>query len=218
MGTGLTADSCLFLGTTQVLSNKEAATNFLNNAGERYEKTLAASAGPLARERAMFGKARILETMGKLPEATAAYQEVIKEFPQGTFKTIVDQRLEQLGKPDTAEFYKALAEYKPKPKKEAAEKSAAGPSGKAESLTLPENPDMPPLAAPAGAGREQFRHGGEHSQVVRHWDSTEDGDAEGRTAQGDGRIAHTSRARPIRRAAGEKVTLTPLSLRERGRG
>ncbi len=147
----LTADSCLFLGTNQVLSDKGAATNFLNNGTVCYEKTLAASVGPMAREQAMFGKARILESEGKLPEATAAYQELNKEFPQGTYKAVADQRLEQLGKPETAEFYKAVAEYKPKTKKEA-EKSAAGPSGKAESMTLPENPDMPPLTTPVRPG------------------------------------------------------------------
>ena len=148
----LTADSCLYFGVENSMGNKDAATNFLNNAAERYDKTIAGSLGPLARERAMFGKARILESAGKLPEATAAYQELNKEFPQGIYKAVADQRLEQLGKPDTAEFYKAVAEYKPKPKKEAAEKSAAGPSGKAEKLTLPENPDMPPIGAPVRPG------------------------------------------------------------------
>jgi hypothetical protein len=152
----LTADSCLFLGEAQIMGNKEAATNFLNNAVERYEKTMAASMGPMAHERAMFGKARILETAGKLPEATAAYQDLNKEFPQGTYKAIADQRLSQLGKPEAAELYKAVAEYKPNVKKEgdkkAVEKSAAGPGGKAETMKLPDNPDVPPITAPNKPG------------------------------------------------------------------
>jgi hypothetical protein len=147
----LTADSCLFLGQYQLMGEKEKATNLMNIAVDRYEKSLAASLGPMAHERALFGKARVLESVGKLPEATAAYQDLLKEFPQGTYKAVADQRLEQLGKPDTAEFYKAVAEYKPKVKKEA-EKSAAGPSGKAENLKLPENPDIPPFAPPSRPG------------------------------------------------------------------
>jgi hypothetical protein len=148
----LTADSCLFLGQVQIVGGRDAALKYLEEAGNRYQKSLTTSAGPLANERAMFGKARILETAGKLPEATAAYQELNKEFPQGTYKAIADQRIEQLGKPEAAELYKAIAEFKPKPKKEAekkeAEKSAAGPGGKAESMKLPDNPDVPPIAAP----------------------------------------------------------------------
>ena len=78
----LTADTCLFLGQSELLVNKEAAATHLSQAAVRYEKTIAASASSLARERAMFGRARILESVGKLPEATAAFQDLFKEFPQ----------------------------------------------------------------------------------------------------------------------------------------
>jgi hypothetical protein len=149
----LTADSCLFLGVDQQLVNKEAAANFLKEAAGRYDKIIVAPPGPIAHERSMFGKARILESTGNLQEATTAYQDLIKAFPQGTYKAVAEQRIAALGKPETVEFYKALAEYKPKPPKKEAEKkepekSAAGPSGKIENMKLPENPDMPPLTTP----------------------------------------------------------------------
>jgi hypothetical protein len=140
------------------MGNKEAAANFLKEAAGRYDKTIASPLGPIAQERAMFGKARVLESAGQLQEATTAYQDMIKAFPQGTYKAVAEQRIAQLAKPDTAEFYKAVAEFKPKPPKEAekkaAEKSGAGPSGKIENMQLPENPEMPPLAAPVKPGEE----------------------------------------------------------------
>ena len=48
----LTADSCLFLGQSQLMGNNEAARNFLNEAGQRYEKTwsFARPDGPRTRD------------------------------------------------------------------------------------------------------------------------------------------------------------------------
>jgi hypothetical protein len=144
----LAADTFLSASENQLKEHKDVANQYFNFALERYEKTLAASPDYMARERAMFGKARILESLGKLPEATAAYTDLNKAFPEGTYKAIADQRIEQLAKPEIAEFYKALAQYTPPPKKEA-EKPAASPRSKLENIApLPENPEQPPMPKP----------------------------------------------------------------------
>jgi hypothetical protein len=121
----------------------------------------------------LFGKARVLESTGKLAEATAAYQQLNTEFPKGTYTAIAEQRLEQLGKPDTAELYQALAQYSPKPKTEKpkteipkeAEKAAAGPRTKLENMTLPENPEEP--APPKTSGKAEPSNSGAAASAPR---------------------------------------------------
>ena len=70
----------------------------------------------------MFGKARAIESLiqnkAQVDEAVAAYQELNERFPHGMFKTVADQRLEQLQKKETVKFYESLAQYTPKPKVE----------------------------------------------------------------------------------------------------
>ena len=112
----------------------------------------------------MFGRARALESLGKIAEATEAYNELNKEFSNGIYKSVAEQSLKLLEKPDTAEFYKALADYNPKPKSDKEkEKPATGPRGTLEGITpLPENPpgfslpENPPSLKPE-AGKESSK-------------------------------------------------------------
>ena len=103
----LAADSLLAVGQGEFLPQKENALQHLNIAMDHYQKTLDEMSSPIARQRAMFGKARLMETVGKLPEATAAYQDLNKEYPKGIYNAIAAGRIAQLGKPETAEFYQA---------------------------------------------------------------------------------------------------------------
>ena len=160
----LAADSCLYLGQSAVLLSKDESNKFYNEALKRYQESVDATTDSMARERAMFGKARTLESLGQLKEATDAYQKLNNDFPKGTYKFIATQRLEELAKPDSVEFYKALVMYNPKPKKEAEKtgtgasasspKPEVGPRGKLESIgPLPDNPDvLPPMPQPVKPG------------------------------------------------------------------
>ena len=129
----LAADTCLCVGENEIMTQKDTALQHFNIAMDHYDKTAAEMSNPIARQRAMFGKGRLLESVGKLPEATAAYQDLNKEYPKGIYKAVAEGRLEQLGKAETAGFYQALAKYTPKSKKEKpaekknAGKAAAGP-------------------------------------------------------------------------------------------
>jgi hypothetical protein len=155
----LAADMILAAAENELFQQKGVATQHLAQAMDLYEKTWQSSSNPIGRQRALFAKARILETEGKLSDATAAYEELNKQFPKGAYKTIADSRLLQLSRPETDEFYKALAAYNPKAKKEnekPVQKSAAGPRGKLENMTLPDNPDeqgapKPPVKSPASS-------------------------------------------------------------------
>jgi hypothetical protein len=140
----LAADTLLQVSESQGMEHKDVATQYCSFAVDRYEKTLAAPPpGYMARERAMFGKARALESLGKLEDAVRAYQDLNKEFPEGSYKAVADERLRKLDKPETAEFYRAFAQFTPKPTKES-------PRGKVDSLApLPENPEEPPMPTPS---------------------------------------------------------------------
>lgn len=144
----LTADTLLAIGEAEITTQKENAGQHFNIAMDHYQKTLDDMSNPIARQRAMFAKGRLFESVGKLAEAAAAYQDLNKEYPKGIYTAVAEGRLEQLKNPETAEFYQALAKYTPKKtEKPAAKKgggnAAAGPRGALENMTLPENPEEP---------------------------------------------------------------------------
>ena len=113
-------DTALMVGTNKILVDKTVGVEYLTQARKLYEQALDTLTIPGAREQAMFGRARAIESSiqkkADRDEAVAAYQELNKNFPNGMFKAIAEQRIEQLGKPDSLVFYDALAQYKPKPK------------------------------------------------------------------------------------------------------
>ncbi|MGA2255319.1 MAG: hypothetical protein ABSG53_11705 [Thermoguttaceae bacterium] len=136
-------DTALMVGTNRILTDKKIGIEYLNDAQKRYTEALKTLTIAGAKEQAMFGKARAMESMSQnkaqVDEAVAAYKELIERFPNGMFKPVADQRIEQLQKKDALEFYRALAQYAPKPKVES-------PRSKLDNLgPLPENPTDEPL-------------------------------------------------------------------------
>jgi len=150
------ADTALMAGTNRVITNKKVGIEFLNDAEKRYSEALKTLTIPGAREQAMFGKARAMESLIKngddLKAAKEAYEELKKSYPNGMFKMVADQRIDQLQKSDALKFYEALAQYSPKPKLES-------PRSKLEGLTpLPDNPTDEPVTpnAPGRTGSQSM--------------------------------------------------------------
>ena len=141
------ADTNLMIGTNKILTDKKVGLDYLTRAKEIYVKALDNLTLPAAKEQAMFGKARatesLIESKSDLEDAVAAYQDLNKSFPDGIYKTLAAQRIEQLRKKDALKFYLALAQYTPKPK-------AESPRSKLEKLgPLSDNPpDEPVPTAP----------------------------------------------------------------------
>lgn len=116
-------DTALMVGANQLFTDKKRGVEYLTQARKYYEDALPTLTIPAAKEQAMFGKARAIEALiqdqAQLDEALKAYQELNRSFPQGMFKTVAEQRIEQLSKPadhsDVLKFYRALAQYTPKP-------------------------------------------------------------------------------------------------------
>jgi hypothetical protein len=139
-------DTSLMIGTNRILTDKKAGIAFLTQARDIYAKALETLTIPAAREQAMFGKARAIESLiqdkAQVDEALAAYQALNDAFPGGMYKALADQRIEQLKKGEIAEFYQTLAEYVPKAKGE-----GEGPRSPLARLgNLPDNPpEEPPV-------------------------------------------------------------------------
>ncbi|MGD0896497.1 MAG: hypothetical protein ABR915_01595 [Thermoguttaceae bacterium] len=136
----LAADQYLFIGSYQLFHNKAAAAEALNKALEVYQNILKEATSPMAQERACFGLARTLECMNRLDEAVVRYQQVVGNWPKGMFATAAQDRLDDLAKMSTKEFYDRFARFNPKPP--APKESESGPAGKIG--PLPENPPEPP--------------------------------------------------------------------------
>jgi hypothetical protein len=143
----LAADTCLAVGQNELITQRDNAAQHFNIAMDHYQKTVEAMSNPIARQRAMFGKGRLLESFGKIDDAKAAYQDLNEKYPKGIYAAIAEGRLTQLGKPETKEFYDALAKYNPKAKtekptpKKGSGNTTTGPRGKLDNMTLPDNPE-----------------------------------------------------------------------------
>ncbi len=60
----------------------------------------------------------LIQNKAQRDEAIAAYQELNENFPNGMFKAVAEQRIEQLQKKETLTFYEALPNTLPKAKVE----------------------------------------------------------------------------------------------------
>ena len=90
----------------------------------------------------MFGKARAMESLIQNKASSTRPLRptgVEREFPNGMFKAIADQRIEQPQKKEALTFYEALAQYTPKPRSE----SPSGQLGNRLAETLPDKPPEP---------------------------------------------------------------------------
>jgi hypothetical protein len=153
-------DCALMIGTNKLLTDKKVGTEYLAQARDRYIDAVKTLTIPAAKQRAMFGKARAIESLieneTQLDQALAAYQELNDRFPEGMFKALATQQIEQLQKKDTLTFCRALARYTPKPK-------AESPQRQLEKLgPLSENPPDepgPPKPAVQGGGNQPASKG-----------------------------------------------------------
>jgi hypothetical protein len=107
------ADSSLFQGSSMWFAEKAAARNALNTALENYQSVLKNSTDPLVREQALYGVGRANEALCKLDDARAAYEQLEKDYPNGTYATRASQRLESLSRDSTKARYDWFANVVP---------------------------------------------------------------------------------------------------------
>ena len=100
-------DSALMIGTNKILTDKKVGIEYLTQARDLYAKALKTLTIPGAREQAMFGKARAMESLiqnkAQLDEAIAAYQDLNKKFSRGHVQAdcrSADRATSEEGNPD----------------------------------------------------------------------------------------------------------------------
>lgn len=126
------AEAHLQSGIRLSFADRPAARDDLTEAREAFEKTLANQAAPpQVRERALYGLARTLETLAgiqtaeqddsatkpaaSLNEAIDAYEQLLKQFPETLYKDIAQERIAELKRQSTQEFYAWFRTQNPRP-------------------------------------------------------------------------------------------------------
>lgn len=120
--TAIAGDMYLATGCEQLFTNKATAAQDLRKAVDSYLTVLNESQTPMLRERATFGLARAYEALsgtrqsqGELDKAIENYRTVVEKWPNGAYTEIATQRLEDLQRSATKQFYDKFAQYDPKP-------------------------------------------------------------------------------------------------------
>ena len=111
----IAADTHLNEGCDYLFSSRAIANQELRKAVELYTEVLAETRNPTIRERATFGLARAFEAQGDLERARTRYEEVVRQWPEGPFVVRAEQRLEDLSRTQTLEFYDRFAQFEPQP-------------------------------------------------------------------------------------------------------
>lgn len=131
-------------GVRLQFNDRQGAESELKRAADAFDKVLKTENAPaIATERALIGKARLLETTsnGSFEEAEKAYSTFLQKYPESIYKDSVQERLDALKKPDTKEFYAWFAKQNPKPTDRRRPKDGLPPGHPDIPLTLPEIPE-----------------------------------------------------------------------------
>ena len=125
-------------------SDRAAANAQLKKAGEALDTVIErASSLPDAKERALLGKARLLEATsdGDLTQAVAAYKAFCEGFPESIWLEQIQTRIKTLESGDAGDFYAWFSQQNPKPEDRQTPTDGL-PSGHPEiPVSLPQIPD-----------------------------------------------------------------------------
>ena len=102
-------------GCDALFSSKASANQQLRRATDSFMQVLDQSGDRELRQRATFDLARAREAQNQLSQAVEQYEQVVKEWPNGTFASLAQQRLDDLKRKSTRAFYDEFAKYDPKP-------------------------------------------------------------------------------------------------------
>ena len=133
------ADVDLAQGTQDLFRDRTQAKEALDQAKNAYQQVSEQAADPLLKQRAVFGMAQALESLGQFGPAEDKYREVAETWPESGVSELARQRLQQLERPATQEWYAWFAEQEPAPS------PLADPSLFND---LPQLPDRPDLSLP----------------------------------------------------------------------
>lgn len=111
------ADRQLAKGIDQLFNDRSLARQSLDDAVEGFRTALdEASDDQILSERATFGLAEAYEAKNDLSQAREQYQAVIDRWPGGAFAGMAGDRLSDLERRGTKDFYDWFAKHSPPPK------------------------------------------------------------------------------------------------------
>lgn len=146
------ADAQLAKGVDQLFNDRAASRQTLDDAIESYRAVLDAAPpeSPLA-ERATLGLAEAYESKNELDEAREQYRALVERRPEGAFTALAQERLDDLDRKGTKDFYDWFARQSPKPK------SPTGPGkpGEKPAFDLGNLPDENPFGSTLGFGQRE---------------------------------------------------------------
>lgn len=131
-------------GVRMQFSDRKGAESELKRAGEAFDKVLGTANAPaVVTERALIGKARLLETTsdGNFEKALEAYNAFLQKYPESIYKDSVQERIDALKKPSTKDFYAWFAKQDPKPTDRRRPNDGLPPGHPEIPVSLPEIPD-----------------------------------------------------------------------------
>jgi tetratricopeptide (TPR) repeat protein len=166
----MAGDQQLRDGLSKFIGDRAAALKEIEKARKSYETVVNSKVdlSSMLRQRATYGLAYALESLGKFDEAKKYYAELLESAPKGMFAKACDRALDRLAQPDLLKIWE---EYK-----------TVGTAPSAPLGELPDDISFPDLTAPA-AGTDS----GEPSKG----DGAESTDAESKSdaSDGDGQAA-----------------------------
>lgn len=135
------ADSQLAQGLNRIFRDRTTGMESVNNAIKNFEKaaTSAGEKNDKLKQRALYGWARGLESIGEFDKAAAKYEEIVTDFEDSAFAKLAEIGIKRVNSPDNREFFVAFTKRendvftRPAPKIESAPSTNSG---------LPARPDF----------------------------------------------------------------------------
>jgi tetratricopeptide (TPR) repeat protein len=112
----VSADLALAEGCAKLFNEKAEARELLQHAVDNYQSVLSDDSDSALKQRALFGLGRAHEALGSLENLTKAredYQKLITDFPDGIYTVAAKNRLADLDRTSTKQFYDWFAKYEP---------------------------------------------------------------------------------------------------------
>jgi hypothetical protein len=172
-------DLQLAKGVDALFEDRTGGQEALKEAAEAYEFVIHnAPRGSLLVERATFGLGEVFESQNELDKARSQYEDVVTNWPDGAFSAQAKQRLADLDKPATKQFYDWFAKQEPR-KKPAASSSPTGGKLPFDASKLEEHPFQPQIKLDSNT------FGGSKGKKAKPAGEEKDGDVKTEASQGD---------------------------------
>jgi hypothetical protein len=137
------ADQELTGGVNALFTEKSAGMTDIRSALDGYQAVQSAATDPFLQQRAWYGIGRAEESLDQLDKARAAYEQIVKNYPDGPYFPRAKRALDVLNRDQAKSFYDWFASVQPPTHTSG---TGAGPNGMGSNgETSPFDSALPPL-------------------------------------------------------------------------